>query len=230
VGDQQILVVEDDEAIGRTVTRALTSNGYAVEWVTTGGDAQRAIEDQRPQLVLLDLGLPDIDGVELCRRLRAANVDTTIMIMTARGEEIDVVVGLDAGANDYVTKPFGLAELLARVRAHLRRPVADEPRRLAVSGLEIDIDARRVWAAGEEVELRVKEFDLLALLASEAGRVVPRDEIMRSVWDEHWYGPTKTLDMHVSALRRKLRAIDGSATEAARITTVRGVGYRLESP
>jgi DNA-binding response OmpR family regulator len=230
VGDERILMVEDDEAIGRTVTHALTSNGYAVEWVTSGGEAVRVAESWHPQLILLDLGLPDLDGVELCRRLREAGIGATIVMTTARREEIDVVVGLDAGADDYVTKPFGLAELLARVRAHLRRPGPDEPRRLTVAGLEIDVEARRVFAHGEEVQLRVKEFDLLALLASEAGRVVGRDEIMRAVWDEHWYGTTKTLDMHVSALRRKLAAVNGTSGPAAHITTVRGVGYRLDLP
>jgi DNA-binding response OmpR family regulator len=230
VGDERILVVEDDESIGRTVSRALESNGYAVEWLTAGAGAVAVAETWPPQLILLDLGLPDLDGVELCRRLRGAGVGATIMMITARREEIDVVVGLDAGADDYVTKPFGLAELLARVRAHLRRPSADDPRRLAVAGLELDLDARRVWVCGEEVQLRTKEYDLLALLATEAGRVVTRDQIMRGVWDENWYGPTKTLDMHVSALRRKLRASDGASAPVARITTLRGVGYRLELP
>jgi DNA-binding response OmpR family regulator len=222
---RQVLLVEDDEAIGRGLAQALTDQGYAVRWAATGADALREA-GEAPDLVLLDLGLPDVDGVEVCRRLRAAAPGTTIIMLTARGAEIDVVVGLDAGADDYVTKPFRLAELLARVRAHLRRagPGAATGR-LAVGGLELDAGSHRVSVDGREVDLRPREFDLLALLMAEAGQVVGRERIMAEVWDEHWFGSTKTLDMHISALRRKL--LDAGDVPD-RFTTIRGVGYRLE--
>ena len=158
-----------------------------------------------------------------------------IVILTARHAEIDVVLGLDAGADDYVTKPFGLAELLARVRAHLRRPRAARagPDRCTVGDVEIDRDARRAWIAGCELDLRAKEFDLLAFLVEHAGTALTRERIMSTVWDEHWFGSTKTLDMHVSALRRKLDTAagdDATGNQHPRITTLRGVGYRFELP
>ena len=219
-------MVEDDEAIGPGLTQALSGQGYIVRWAPTGSDALREATDEAPDLVLLDLGLPDLDGVEVCRRLRALSPGPTIVMLTARGAEIDVVVGLDAGADDYVTKPFRLAELLARVRAHLRRAEPDEAAdRLAVGHLELDMGAHRTWIAGREVDLRPKEFDLLALLMLESGRVVGRERIMSEVWDEHWFGSTKTLDMHISALRRKLLE---AGDVPNRLSTIRGVGYRLE--
>jgi DNA-binding response OmpR family regulator len=228
VGRAPILVVEDDEPIGRALTGALESQGYEVDWVTAGREALALASAHHPALVLLDLGLPDLDGVEVCRRLRAEDATVPIMILTARHAEVDVVLGLDAGADDYVTKPFRLAELLARVRAHLRRPQNAEPDgRLAVGDVEVDRGARRAWVGGRELDLRAKEFDLLAFLVEEAGSAVTRERIMTAVWDEHWFGSTKTLDMHVSALRRKL---DESATGPSRITTLRGVGYRFEVP
>lgn len=230
MADDLVLVVEDDEAIGRTVTQTLQRNGYTVEWVQSGAEALNAATRWDPGLVILDLGLPDLDGVEVCRRLRDAGHQAPILMLTARRDEIDVVVGLDAGAVDYVTKPFSLAELLARVRAHLRRPAGPELDRLTVGGLKIDRDARRAWVSGREVDLRTKEFDLLALLAAEAGHALARERIMREVWDDHWFGSTRTLDMHISSLRRKLAAADPAAVGSTRITTLRGVGYRLELP
>jgi DNA-binding response OmpR family regulator len=226
VDDRQILVVEDDEAIGRGLSQALAAQGYTVRWAPTGTDALRDAAEAAPDLVLLDLGLPDVDGVDLCRRLRATSPGTTIVMLTARSAEIDVVVGLDAGADDYVTKPFRLAELLARVRAHLRRaePVGSAGR-LLVGALELDIGSHRMRVNGREIDLRPKEFDLLALLMAEAGRVVGRERIMAEVWDEHWFGSTKTLDMHISALRKKL--VD-AGDDPNRLSTIRGVGYRLE--
>ena len=221
-----ILVVEDDETIGRSLEDALAAQGYRVTWVTTAAAAEVAADQQRPDLALVDLGLPDADGVDLCRRIRARQPATTIVILTARSDEIDVVLGLDAGADDYVTKPFRLTELLARVRAHLRRPHGEPSHdRLVVGHLTLDPDARRAWLGDRELELRAKEFDLLALLMAEAGRAVTRGRIMSEVWDEHWFGPTKTLDMHISALRRKLGGQDHAF---ATITTLRGIGYRLE--
>lgn len=223
----RLLLVEDDTKIGKGVAQALTNSGYDVEWVTTGEAAVDAAIDDPPALILLDLGLPDTDGIDVCGRLRAALPAATIVMLTARTDEIDVVVGLDAGADDYVGKPFRLSELLARVRAHLRRPHAQgDQERLEVGSLVVDMAGRRALCAGLEVDLRPKEFDLLALLAANAGRALTRERIMEDVWDEHWFGSTKTLDMHISALRRKL----GDGDEGIVITTLRGVGYRLERP
>jgi DNA-binding response OmpR family regulator len=222
----RVLVVEDDPSIGHGLTRALTDAGYTAELAPDAAHAEALADHHAPDLVVLDLGLPDGDGIELCGRLRQALPSTVILILTARSEEIDVVVGLDAGADDYVVKPFSLAELLARIRAHLRRrPATDDTPTLVESGnITVDLAARRVFVAGSEIDLRPREFDLLALLFSEEGSVVRREDIMSQVWDEHWFGSTKTLDVHLVALRRKL------GDEASRITTIRGVGYRLERP
>jgi len=221
----RVLVVEDDTVIGDGLAQALSGEGYQVRWARTAADALDAIDATPPDLVLLDLGLPDLDGVELCRRLRAALPLVTIVMLTARVEEVDIVVGLDAGGDDYMTKPFRRAELLARIRAHLRRgtTAADQPL-IEVGTLTVDVAARRAVLDGDEIELRSKEFDLLTVLTADAGRVVTRERLMAEVWDEHWFGSTKTLDMHVSSLRKKLT----SAGDV--ITTIRGVGYRYERP
>ena len=223
---ERILVVEDDDAIGSELRKALAANGYETALARHGAAALAALGGdggtRPPDLVLLDLGLPDIEGVELCRRLRAALPETVIVVLTARTEESEVVVALDAGADDYLTKPFRLAELGARIRAHLRRRrAAPGDRVVTVGGVRIDVPARRVHAGGSEVPLRPKEFDLLAALATRVGEVVTREQLMGEVWDENWFGPTKTLDVHVSTLRRKLGAY-------AHITTLRGRGYRYE--
>lgn len=224
----QILVVEDDDTIGDGLVRTLGGQGWRVERVATGGDALQRAAEVAFDLVLLDLGLPDVDGVEVCRRLKSVASGATVVMLTARTEEIDVVVGLDAGADDYLTKPFRLAELLARVRAHLRRmdPAALDGKRSVNAGdVSVDVSARRAWVAGRELELRPKEFDLLAYLVDAAGLAVRREQLMTDVWDEHWWGPTKTLDIHISALRRKLGESD---VDDSRIATIRGVGYRFE--
>ena len=220
----RILLVEDDESIGGGLTQVLVRQGYDVDWQTSGEAALVAAETAEPDLVLLDLGLPDIDGVDLCRTLRTAHPALVIVMVTARDAEIDVVLGLDAGADDYITKPFHLSELLARLRSHERRRQLDQSG-LTVGDIDIDRAGRRVSVHGHEVNLSPKEFDLLALLASENGRAVTRERIVDRVWDTNWYGSTKTLDMHIVTLRRKLA--DAGAT-AARITTLRGVGYRLD--
>jgi DNA-binding response OmpR family regulator len=220
-----ILLVEDDEAIASGLVRVLQSQGYTVRRLARGGPALAAA-DSEVGLVILDLGLPDTDGIDVCRRLRTARPELAILILTARDQEVDVVAGLDAGADDYLVKPFRLAELLARVRAHLRRtatvtaPGAEEP--LRAGAVTVDRAARRAWRDGDELDLRPREFELLALLVAEAGRVVTRERIMREIWDTDWLGSTKTLDTHVLALRHKL----GPET----ITTLRGVGFRLETP
>jgi DNA-binding response OmpR family regulator len=222
--ESRLLLVEDDESIGRPLTRTLEGQGYAVDWARTGRAALDRLRDDTA-LVLLDLGLPDADGVDVCQRLRERRPDLAIVILTARREEADVVLGLNAGADDYVVKPFRLAELLARVQARLRSRGDQDDGPLHAGALTVDVAARRAWVEAAEIELRPKEFDLLALLAAEAGHVVGRERIMRDVWDEHWFGSTKTLDIHVSTLRRKLAGLGPGA-----ITTVRGVGYRLEAP
>jgi DNA-binding response OmpR family regulator len=217
-----ILLVEDDDAIASGLTRVLDSQGYAVRRLARGGPALAAA-DAGIELVILDLGLPDIDGIDVCRKLRRARADLAILILTARDQELDVVAGLDAGADDYLVKPFRLSELLARVRAHLRRaasaPLEDESE-LRARDVVVDRGARRAWRAAQPLELRPKEFDLLAVLVADAGRVVTRERLMREVWDTEWIGSTKTLDTHVLALRNKLGA------EA--ISTLRGIGYRFE--
>jgi DNA-binding response OmpR family regulator len=218
-----ILVVEDDEAIASGLQRVLDSQGYEVRCFARGRPALTAA-DEGVGLVILDLSLPDVDGIDVCRRLRAARPDLAILIVTARDQELDVVAGLDAGADDYPVKPFRLSELLARVRAHLRRTAAfegddrDEP--LRAGEVVVDRAARRAWSRGDELVLRPKEFDLLALLVAEAGRAVTRERIMREVWDTDWLGATKTLDTHILSLRHKI------GRDA--ITTLRGIGYRFQ--
>jgi DNA-binding response OmpR family regulator len=220
----RVLVVEDDGSIGRAVRDALQSHGYLVDWCTDGASAATAIENAIPDLVLLDAGLPDIDGFTLCRWLRQQHRDLPIVLVTARDSEIDMVVGLDAGASDYVTKPFSMNVLLARVRAHLRNVEITDPNSpIEIGALRVDPAAYVVTVDGRPVDVRRREFQLLLLLCREAGRVVTRERLLADVWDLHWETSTKTLEMHVLALRRKL----GDAVE---IATVRGVGYRLVVP
>jgi DNA-binding response OmpR family regulator len=221
---QTILVVEDDRNIGNGLRRALEGEGYDVQWVTDGSSALETAAANRIDLVVLDLYLPDIDGVEVCHQLRQSFPALPILILSARTDEIDIVVGLDAGADDYMVKPFRLAEFLARLRAHLRRRPGGFSDEIVAGDVQIDVSARRVFVSGQEIALRPKEFDLLTLLASEAGRAVSRERIMADVWEVTSSASTKTLDMHVSSLRRKL--IEGGTT--TRITTIRGAGYRLD--
>jgi DNA-binding response OmpR family regulator len=221
-----ILIVEDDDAIAAGLTRSLEGQGYAVRRLALGLPAAAAVE-AGVDLVVLDLGLPDVDGLEICRRLRAAHPRLPILILTARDTEMDVVAGLDAGADDYLVKPVRLSELLARVRVQVRRgsleaePPGVETRHVAGT-LVVEPEARRAWRDGDELELRRKEFDLLHLLVAEAGRVLTRERIMREVWETEWLGATKTLDTHILTLRGKLG-------EPPLITTLRGIGYRLDA-
>ena len=217
----RVLLAEDDEAIADPLARALRREGYDVE---VRGDGQEALEValQGVDLVVLDLGLPTMDGLDVCRRLRASGSAVPVLILTARTDEVDTVVGLDAGADDYVRKPFRLAELLARARALLRRGLM-EPE--VTSSLLIDQESRRVFLRGQELALTGKEYALLGVLYRERGKVVSREQLMHEIWDTEWYGSTKTLDVHISVLRRKL---DESADAGKMIATVRGVGFRLD--
>ncbi|MFF7447359.1 MULTISPECIES: response regulator [unclassified Streptomyces] len=219
----RVLLVEDDEPVAESLRRGLLRYGFEVAWVTTGG---AALAHEEPyDVVLLDLGLPDTDGLDVCRALRERG-DVPIIVISARSDETDRVVGLELGADDYVSKPFGVREVIARIRAVLRRT---QPRAgQAAAGpdrygdrLTVDRKAARVHLDGEEVPLAPKEYDLLAFLTEEPGALMSREQIMEAVWDANWFGPTKTLDVHVAALRRKLAG-------AITIEAVRGVGFRLE--
>lgn len=214
-----MLVVEDDPGIATQLVRGLDRAGYTAESVALGAEALRR---PVPDVVLLDLGLPDIDGVDVCRRLRQQS-EAAIIVVTARGEEADRVLALDEGADDYLVKPFGLAELLARIRAVLRRGqraggTASEV--LRHGPLTVDLRTRKVTVNGADVALTPKEFAILECLANDPGRLVSRQEIIERAWDEHWYGPTKVLDVHLAALRRKLG-------DHSLIETVYGHGFRL---
>ncbi|MDJ0343919.1 response regulator transcription factor [Streptomyces sp. H10-C2] len=230
------LVIEDDETIGRHLHTGLRGNGYTVTWCRTGASGLTAAHDARPDVVLLDLGLPDVDGIDVARSLRADHPDLLIVILTARSDEIDVIAGLDAGADDYLVKPFSLTVLLARLRAHLRRRPAsapEDPATVVIGALTLDIAARRCRLGGTEIDLRAKEFELMAVLGRNQGTAVPREDLMAQVWDENWFGPTKTLDVTMASLRRRLQQAAAASPDPVRppeITTLRGHGYRLESP
>jgi two-component system, OmpR family, response regulator RegX3 len=216
-----ILVVEDEDAIADPLVAGLEREGYDVSRVDTG---EGALEASPADLVLLDLRLPDIDGLDVCRQLRERS-RVPIIVLTARGEEADRVVGLELGADDYVVKPYGLRELIARIRAVMRRAAAlggaDGP--LRAGELEVDERSRRATLAGRELELTPKEFELLAALARDPGAAVSRQRLLAEVWQTSWYGSSKTIDVHVAALRRKLG-------DSGWIETVRGVGFRLRVP
>ena len=220
----RLLLVEDEDAIVVPLVEGLEREGFEVTSVRTGGAALRAAGDA--DLVLLDLGLPDVDGADVCRTLRRTS-DTPIIVLTARGDEFDRVLLLELGADDYVVKPFGFRELVARIRAVRRRTHRPDSTASAGSGvqqigaLRIDRRARRVTIDENEIALTPKEFDLLARLADDPGTVVRREQLIEEVWDEHWWGPTKTLDVHIASLRKKL-------ADPTWIATVRSVGYRLD--
>lgn len=217
----EVLLVEDDAAIASSLRAGLESSGMVVHHVSTGADA---VASPIYDIVLLDIGLPDFDGFEVCRRIRAKS-DVPIIMLTARNEEIDRIFGLEIGADDYVTKPFGLRELIARIRAVTRRRTTNNSGAsvIAIGPLSIDVASRRASMADEPLDLTTKEFDLLVHLAEHPGVVHRRNDIMESVWDTNWYGPTKTLDAHIAALRKKLN-------DPRWIEAVRGVGFRLEQP
>jgi DNA-binding response OmpR family regulator len=215
----KLLIVEDEDAIAVPLAEGLEREGFEVSRVATGADALAAPE---PDLVLLDLRLPDVDGFTVCREIRARS-DVPIIVVTAKGEEVDRVVGLELGADDYVVKPFGLRELVARIRAVSRRTGSrgEPPATSVVVGpLEVDVRARRALLGGDELQLTAKEFDLLVVLAREPGAVVSRQRLLEEVWHTTWYGSGKTIDVHVASLRKKLG-------DPGWIETVRGIGLRL---
>ena len=224
---QRVLVVEDEEDIAFPLVRTLEREGYDVAWVDNGQKALDDVAGTPTELVILDLGLPDMDGLEVCKRAREAGFTGGIMIVTARAGELDRVVGLDTGADDYLSKPFGLAELQARVRALLRRLHASrgDESHGDPAGLHVDVAARRVYAGQTEVPLTGKEFDVLSILVANRDKVVSRGRLMADVWDENWYGSTKTLDVTIGRLRQKLEG----AGVLEKVVAVRGVGFRLES-
>ena len=226
----EVLVVEDEEDIALPLMQTLQREGYSVIRAATGSEAiARVSSPQPPAAVILDLGLPDMDGLDVCRDMRSGGFQGGIIMVTARSGELDRVVGLDVGADDYLVKPFGLAELQARVRALLRRstsaPSDDGTSVVTSSGLRIDAASRRVQRDGVEIALTAKEFDVLALLASHIDKVVPRDVLMNQVWDQNWFGSTKTLDVTIGRLRNKLE----TAGVVERVVAIRGVGFRLET-
>jgi DNA-binding response OmpR family regulator len=214
----RVLLVEDDADIAEPLGRALEREGYVVSGADDGREALESALAEPPDLIILDVGLPGLDGLEVCRQVRVAHPQLPILMLTARDGELETVAGLDAGADDYVTKPFPLSVLLARVRAMLRRR---GPMELSAGDVRVDESSRRAWRGERELELSPKEFDLLALLVREAGRVVTRERIMDEVWDINWFGSTKTLDMHMSWLRKKLG-------DPPLISTVRRIGFRFE--
>ncbi len=218
-----ILVVDDEPNIADLVELYLRREGFRVLKAGSGADALRAAGDHRPRLVVLDVGLPDVDGLELCRRLRQHS-NVPVIFLTARDTEVDRVLGLELGADDYVTKPFSPAELVARVKAVLRRAdgTAAAPEQLHVGAVTIDLGRREVRVHDEAVAFTTKEFDLLKFLAERPGLALSRQQILDGVWGYDWFGDTRTVDVHIAQIRKKL-------DDAARIETVRGIGYRLES-
>jgi two-component system, OmpR family, response regulator RegX3 len=221
-----VLLVEDERSIAEPFSRALRRAGFRTALAETGSEAVSLTAERAPDVILLDLALPDIDGRDVCRQIRRDSTVPIIMV-TASGTVTDRVVGLELGADDYVVKPFSTGEVIARIRALLRRRhglLSSSDDQLRVQDLRIDLAARRAWQGIAELELTRKEFDLLARLARDAGRVVTRESLMSDVWDMNWFGPTKTLNVHIGWLRRKL---GDDPDDPVYIRTVRGVGFCL---
>ena len=224
-----ILIVDDEPLITDSLSYSLRREGFEVKSVMNGSQALQAIEKDEPDLVLLDLMLPDMSGLEVCRRLRATRT-TPVIMLTARGEEIDRVLGLEVGADDYLAKPFSFRELLARIRSTLRRVELDrqtsQQQPIVMKQLTLDPTARRIFKGEQELQLSVREFDLLATLMKNAGRAMSRDELLSQVWGEEWIGDPRTLDVHIRWLRLK---VEEDPASPQYIQTVRGYGYRFVS-
>ena len=222
---KSILIVEDDETLQETLAYNLSKEGYNV---STASDGQTGLEIARNQpfdLIVLDVMLPELDGLSVCRILRR-EMDVAIIMLTARSSEIDKIIGLDSGADDYVTKPFSLGELLARIRAALRRkPKSTTPQHLQSGDLALDLVGRRAYKEKQELNLSHKEFDLLAELMRNQGMVLSRDLLLTKVWGYDYYGESRTVDVHIRWLREK---IEENPSKPERITTVRSIGYRFE--
>jgi two-component system, OmpR family, response regulator RegX3 len=229
INRRAILLVEDESSISEPLAAALEGAGFDVATAATAAEGLEAFRRRAPDLVLLDVMLPDGDGKDVLRDIRASS-RTPVVMLTARGEEMDRVLGLELGADDYVTKPFSAAELIARIRAVLRRASGADSAdgaTLSVGDVAMNLDTHTVTRGDEDVELTVKEFELLRVLPENAGKLVKRDALVAEVWDPNWFGSTKTVDVHVSALRRKL----GDDPASPRyVHTVRGVGFRFASP
>ena len=232
MAERSVLVVEDEENLLEALRYNLEREGYLVHTATDGGEGLEMARRVNPSLVLLDIMLPTLDGFEICRILRRES-EVPILILTAKGEEVDRVVGLELGADDYITKPFSIRELVARVRNILRRTrhleenqlSADQNQNYRVGSLEIDLNSHEARLAGQPLNLKPKEFDLLALLVANKGRAFTRDQILEKVWGYDYIGQTRTVDVYISWLRDKLQA---DPTTASSIVTIRGVGYRLD--
>ncbi|MFQ5929817.1 MAG: response regulator transcription factor [Acidobacteriota bacterium] len=222
----RILVIEDDPAILRGVTDNLQYESHEVLTATDGEAGYRLLVEKNPDLIILDLMLPKINGYELCRRVRGEGITTPILMLTARGEEVDRVMGLDLGADDYVTKPFSVPELLARVRAVLRRvrPAESRPAELRFDDVEVDFQRYEACRGGKPLKMARKEFGVLRLLAARAGQVVSREELLDEVWGYENYPTTRTVDNHIASLRAKL---EEDPSQPRRLLTVHGVGYKL---
>jgi DNA-binding response OmpR family regulator len=223
----RVLVVEDDQSVADGLLDGLSGTNFETLHVVTGQGALDALATFDPEIVLLDLGLPDIDGTEVCRRIRVSST-VPVIVVSARDEEIDRVVALEIGADDYVVKPFGMRELVARIRAVARRtnPVDAEtvlPAERVFGALVIDTRTQRVSLEGEDIHVTPKEFELLEYLSSDAGAIFKRSDILHDVWDTNWYGTSKTLDAHIAAIRKKLG-------NPLWIESVRGVGFRFGPP
>lgn len=221
----KVLIVEDEAPLAETIAYNLRQEGYKVCTAADGISALDAFRREKPDLVLLDVMLPGMDGIEVCRLMRRES-EVPILMLTAKSREVDKVVGLEVGADDYITKPFGMMELIARIRAALRR-VRHETRKddvLSAHGIEMDIARHLVRVEGREVELRPKEFELLRILMANRGRVMERSKILDRVWGEDQYIDAGTVDVHIRRLREK---VEGDPAKPARIVTVRGVGYKF---